>query len=285
MPTQSIYKSLPVACVVCGFLFTSSSLFTSIALPAFSQTQAEIEQVTNLTRRAQTNASTLTFVASLAESKGDNKKALDSYNKLLGIYKIDPGIGPGSAKCAWILSKIALCQNKIEQKQEAAKTCKEALAIIEGQSPENNPAEGNYVIMTRQNCSIVLGKDMPPPAPPKKPEPQLKTIPQSDISDLNAQEKRTSELFSSLQKKEPASDKTVNCELYLANLYTLQKKNQDAEPHFKKVIAALEKKHGKKSANLLTALSNYGYMLKQAGREKEAQDIVNRMKQLDANAK
>lgn len=292
--------------IAIGFLLGFFFLFPS---SSYAQSTAEIDQVTKLTKRVQTKGSALAFLGGIAESKGDYKKARDNYKKMLEIYKNDPGIGPNSARYAYALSKIALCDNKIDTlKADASKVCKEALAIIEGQTPDTNPGEGNYVVMTRQNCAMILGKGMPAQSTPRPPQVQLKCIPSSEISDLAYNEKTARAALSSCEKVikgatpavlkstaagsgkaskevknalvEAAKKDYLRQELYLANICTLEKKYSDAEPLFKKVIAAIESKFGKNSPQLLTPLSNYGYMLKESGKEDAAEEVLKRLQQV-----
>jgi len=68
--------------------------------------------------------------------------------------------------------------------------------------------------------------------------------------------------------------------LYLANVYTCEGKFSEAKPVFEDVIKSAEKQFGKNSKNLLTPLSNYGYMLKMQGKLKESEAIVKRMRQI-----
>lgn len=254
-------------------------VLNSLQLSAFAQTNSELPSVEKVTGREQSKSSALSFSAGLLEAKGDYKSALDNYQKILEIYKNDPGIGANSARAAWAMSKIAVVQNKAGKKEDAARKCKEALALIDGQTPDNNPDEGNYIVMTRQNCLMVLDKDMPPKSPPHAPKVTLKPIAVSEIEDLDEREKQVAELLSlSAKKKDNSSQEYLKRALYLANIYTLKKKYKDAEPLFKKVISALEKKFGKSSAALLNPLSNYGYMLSQAGRKLEAETLLKRMK-------
>lgn len=248
--------------------------------PSFAQTSKELEQVSALTKRTQSSASALLFVANLAEAKGDYKKAIESYNKLVGIYKGDPGIGANSAKCAWLISKVAACYNKMERKSDAAKKCKEALAIIDSESYDNNPSDESFAAMTRENCSPILGKEMPPAPPAKTAEAKFRIIPLCDFADISESEKQVKERLSILQKKEPSALRTLKGQIYLADIYTLENKYTEAEPLFKKSIAGLQKKLGKNDRDLVEPLSNYGYMLKAAGKQKEADDVLKRMQQI-----
>jgi tetratricopeptide (TPR) repeat protein len=252
--------------------------------PGWAQTQSEINQVSTITKREQTNASALNFIASLSLTKGDYKKAESCYKKILDIYKNDPGVGPKSAKYAMYMSKVALCQTRLDQKADAIKTSKEALSIISGQTPRNNPEEGNFIIMTRQNCTQILGKDMPPQGPPKAPAPQLKSIPLSEIANLHEREKQAVLFVSRAEKKGKSSKAYMKDVLYLANIYTLEKKYSLADPLFQKSLQIAEKKFGKNSMELQTPLSNYGYMLMQTGNTNAAQGILSRMQQISSSA-
>lgn len=251
--------------------------------PVFCQSQAEIDQVTTITKRVQTNCSALIFIAGLAQTNGDYKKAESCYKKILDLYKTDPGIGPKSAKYAWILSRIALCDLKLEENSKAAKQSKEALVIIDGQTPDNNPDEGNFIIMTRQNCAVILGKSMPPLVPAKPPELRLKSIALTEIPNLKEREKQVQGFLHTAEQKKSGSAYMKDL-LYLANVYTLEKKNTEAEPLFKRAISLAEKKSGKNSPELLTPLANYGYLLQQAGKQKEAGEILSRMEQIRNDA-
>ena len=265
------------AVVLLAFVFAG-------VLPGEAQTQAEINQVASITKREQTNASALNFIASLSLTKGDYKKAETCYKKILDIYKNDPGVGQKSAKYAMYMSKIALCQTRLDQKAEATKNSKEALGIIAGQTPRNNPDEGNFIIMTRQNCVQILGKDMPAPGPPKTPAPQLKSIPLSDIANLHEREKQAVLFVSRAEKKGKSSKVYMKDVLYLANIYTLEKKYTLADPLFQKALQIADKKFGKNSLELQTPLSNYGYMLMQTGNTNAAQGILSRMQQISSSA-
>jgi tetratricopeptide (TPR) repeat protein len=263
-----------------SFAVLSLGLSLLPALPAFSQTSTELDQVSTITRRAQSNASALLFVANLAEAKGDYKKAIESYNKLSGIYKSDPGIGPNSAKCAWLVSKVAICYNKLERKEEAAKKCRESLAILSADTYDGNPADEGFAVMARENCSPILGKEMPAAAAAKPAQAKLHIIPACDFADIAESEKQVKDQLSVLQKKEPSGFRTLKGQLYLADIYTLEKKYAEAEPLFKKTISGLQKKFGKGDQQLLEPLSNYGYMLQAAGKQKEADDVLKHMQEI-----
>lgn len=254
-------------------------------MPALGQTARELEQVSSVTKRAQSNASALIFVANLAEAKGEYKKAIDSYNKLLNIYKSDPGIGASSAKCAWLISKVAVCYNKMERKPDATKKCKEALAIFDSEAYDNNPSDESFAAMARENCAAILGKEMPPAPPVRTAEARFRIIPLSDFADLSESEKQVKERLSLLQKKESSSLRTLKGQIYLADIYTLEKKYTDAEPLFKKAIAGMQKKLGKNDRQLVEPLSNYGYMLQAVGKQKEADDVLKRMQQIISTKK
>lgn len=248
--------------------------------PAFSQSSADIAQVSSITKRAQSEATALLFVANLAETKADYKKAIESYNKLLSIYKSDPGIGPNSAKCAWVVSKIALCYSRLARREDAAKKCKEALAILNADTYDNNPADDGFAAMARDNCSPILGKEMPPASPAKPVEARLRIIPLSNFVDIAESEKQVKEAVGLMQKKEASAFRTYRGQLYLADIYTLEKKYTDAEPLFKKSIAGLQKKLGKDDKQLVEPLSNYGYMLQAAGKQQEADNVLKRIQKI-----
>lgn len=245
---------------------------------ALAESATDLSAVEKVTGRVQTKASGLSFSSAMLEGKGDYKKALENYKQLLEIFKNDPGLGPDSARYAWALSKTAICQNKLQNKPEAQKLCKEALALIDGLTPDNSPIDGNYLILTRQNCLIVLDKEMPPKSPARNPKQKLKSIVACDIDNLQEEENQLKQIIATeAKKKGKLSAEQMNNWLYLANIYTLEKKYTEAEPLFKKAMAAQEKQYGKTGEKLLPALSNYGFMLKQAGKEKEAQLILKRM--------
>lgn len=261
------------------------------AAPAFAQTKAEIDQVAAITKTEQTKFSALNFIADLALTRGDHKKAQSCYKKILDIIKSDPGVGPKSAQYAMYMSRLALSELKLEQKDDARKMSKDALALIEGQTPDNNPSEGNFILMTRQNCKLVLGKDTPPPGPPKPPPLELKSIPLLSIANLAKREEQVSKYMNEAEKnlksrnaeiRHKANTAYMKDLLYLANIYTLEKRTAEAEPMFKKVIPLVEKKSGKNSQELITALSNYGYCLVRAGKTNEAGLILNRMQTIRA---
>lgn len=216
------------------------------------------------------------MLAALAESKGEYKKARDNYNKILDIYKSDPGIGTESARYAYIMAKSAVCENRQGDKTLAAKKCKEAITIANGNF-DNSASENNYRIMTRQTCATVLGKDLPAAskAEPKAITLQFKPIATSDIHDLAKRELEVKKFIA--EDKKASAVVQMKRNLYLANIYTLEKKYLLAEPLFKKVIANVEKKYGKHSPQLLTPLSNYGFLLKQQGKQKEADAVLKRM--------
>ncbi len=250
------------------------------ALPVFSQTQDEMDLVSRITKKPQTKASTLSFLAALAEGKGERRKAVDSYNKLLAIYKSDPGIGDKSPKVAWVISKIGVVEMKFERKEEACTKCKEALRMVEGLTPGNSPGDGNYLLMIKQNCTPILGEDMPAPGPAKPLVARLKCIPSSDIPDLAEEEKLVKEHLAKEGKKEKNPIVHARTLLYLANIYTLEKKYKDAEPLFKKSISIIEKHSNRTSPKLIDPLSNYGYMLQQAGKQAEADAVLARLSKL-----
>lgn len=247
--------------------------------PVKAESSTDLSAVEKVTGRVQTKVSGLSFAAAMLEAKGDYKKALENYKQLLEIFKNDTGLGPDSARYAWALSKIAVCQNKLQNKPEAQKLCKEALSLIDGLTPDNSPTDGNYIILSRQNCLIVLDKEMPPNSPPKNPKQKLKSIVACEIENLQEEENQLKQVLAAeAKKKAKTSTGQINNWLYLANIYTLEKKYAEAEPLFKKSIAGLEKQSGKTSEKLLPALSNYGFMLKQAGKEKEAELVLKRMR-------
>jgi tetratricopeptide (TPR) repeat protein len=288
-----------------SFLILSGCSILASA-PAFAQSKAEIDQVTNITKHVQTNYSALTFLADLAETKGDYKKEESCNNKILEIYKTDPGIGTKSARYAMVLSKIAHCDLLLNKRDEAAKNCKEALGIIDGMTDSNNPDEFNYVLMTKETCRQVMGKSMPQSGPPKAQALVLKPIPTSEIANMQDREKQVKTFMQNREKqiqyltllsegkarakgikrKEAASKLEaaklayMKDMLYLANIYTLEKKYTLADPMFTKSLALIEKKTGKISAELMTPLSNYGYFLAQAGRKTEADTVLYRMQQI-----
>jgi tetratricopeptide (TPR) repeat protein len=255
------------------------------ASPAFSQSKADLGQVNTLSRRLPTSCAALIFIAGIAQGKGEYKKAENCYKKVLDIYKNDPGIGAKAPKYAWILSRIALCQSRSGNKTEAAKQSKEALALVDGLIPDRcSGEEGNFVITVRQNCEMILGKDMPPPGPPRTLPLELKTIPASDIANLEETEKQTKECLRQAEKKNKASSASMKDMLYLANIYTLEKKNKQAEPLFKKSITLAEKIYGKNASELIDPLSNYGYLLQETGRQKQAEALLKRMQQIRDSA-
>ena len=273
-------RSLTVLLLVFAFLSPTA---------VFSQTQAELDQVKAITKRVPTNCSALIFIAGTAQARGDYKKAESSFKKILDIYKNDPGIGPKSVRYAWILSRLALCHLYSGEKTEAARTGKEALALIDGQTPENNPDEANFLVAARQNCTLVLGKDTPAPGPAKAPDLQLKSIPASDIGNLAEQEKQTREYLRTFEQnnthKSAASESAyTRALLYQSNIYTLEKRNAEAELLFKKAINLIEKQSGKNSAVLLTPLSNYGYLLQQSGKKTDADAVLARMQKINTTA-
>lgn len=256
----------------------------SAGTPSWSQTPAELARVKKITKNTrQTKSSSLLMLAGLAEAKGDYKKAKDYYGKILTIYKNDPGIGPASAKYAYMMAKEAQCDFRVGKKDLAIKRCKEALAIAEAR--RSDPKEYNFFLGTRQACGIVLGKNMPKSGKvaAKIPVPELKTIPSSDIHDLAEREKEVKKFMA--QDKSQSSPEQVKRTLYLANVYTLEKKYSNAEPLFKKVISDIEKKNGKFSPQLLTPLSNYGYLLKQQGKQQEADAVLKRMQLMTGQRK
>ncbi|MBX9690316.1 MAG: tetratricopeptide repeat protein [Candidatus Obscuribacterales bacterium] len=261
-----------------GILLVSLLLCSSYR--AECQTQADMDLVAKITKREQTKSSCLAFLAGQSETMGDYKKAIDRYNALSEIYKNDPGIGIESVKYAWALSKVALCKSKMTQKDEAVKQSKEALKVIDGLSLNRIAADGPYLTMCRDNCKAVLGKEMPPPAPLKAVKAELRCIPVSDIPDLSRREKEAETLVKSSGKQEPKSLNHLSDQLYLANIYTLEKKYDSAEALYKQVISGIESKAGKNSKSLLQPLSNYGYMLKQSNREAEANANLKRMESL-----
>lgn len=256
-----------------GFLSSSQ-------LAVFAQTQAELDQIKSITKRAPTNCSTLVLTASLALTNMDYKKAESCYNKVLDIYKSDPGLGPRSVKYAWVLSRLALCKMRSGQKTESLRLCKEALAIIDSQNVGANASEDTYIITTRENCEQVLGKGSTVEAAPKLPPLQLKSIPLSDIADIKQQEKQTRERLSKVCGRGKTGSAYTRELLYLANIYTLEKKSREAEPLFKEAISRVEKESGKNSPALLSPLSNYGYLLVQLQRHREATALLARMQKI-----
>ena len=268
-------------------LISVLALLLIAALPAWSQTPAEMARVKKLTKRPQTKASSLLVLAGLAESKGDYKKAKEYYGTLLDIYKNDPGVGPDSPRCAYMIAKQGQCEKRVGNKAEAEKKANEALAMVKDYHGTDSK-ENNYVLMTRQNCSIIMGKALPAPAKAKSiPVPQFKTIPSSDIQDLAQEEKQVKEFMAEHLKKklDPASPEQMKRILYLANVYTLEKKYSQAEPLFKQVIANIEKKSGKHSPQLLSPLSNYGFLLKQQGKIQESNEVLKRMQLMTGQIK
>lgn len=129
-----------------------------LAAPGYCQSKEVVEQISKITKRQQTSASALLFACGLAEAKGDYKGAAESYSQLLQIYKDDPGVGSKSARFAWILSKLALCQSKLNEKDEATKTCTDAMSVINGKFSVRTAEDGELIEVARRNCSRILGK-------------------------------------------------------------------------------------------------------------------------------
>ncbi len=267
----------PALVIYLSSIFLAPIFLAAALLPAaFCQTASELAQVDKITGREQTQASSLAFLAAMAEAKKDYKKAKSCYLRLLEIYKADPGIGVKAPRYAWVLSKLAICDEKLADLNAAKSKSQEALAIIAGQTPDSNPEESNYIVMTRENCRTILGNKLPATVPAGSVDPGFKTIPLSEIKDLAAREKQVKDLLS--KSKDMSSPEQLKRALYLANVYTLEKKYADAEPLFKLVINETEKQSGKNSPLLLTPLSNYGYLLKQQGKKREAEAVLKRMK-------
>lgn len=229
--------------------------------------------------------------------EGRFEQAADYYQKMAAIYASDPGLGLDSVKYAWALTWQARAVNeagkanrsqKPEQtlassqtRTQALELCRKALAIIGGQTPENNHYDALYLREIKDNTDSVMGESEAEAERKKHPEmtpPKLAGLAISEIPDVKvqiAQTKRTVHKHAdSTGKHDRAGMKEV---LYLANLYTLDKDYAEAEPLFKEVLSFAESQYGHEHAMLLTPLANYGYMLKEAGRASEAQAVHTRL--------
>ncbi len=260
--------------------FTLISVAGAASASAESNTglsPTEIKEIKKVTKSEQTMAGSYLVLAALAESKGQWKKARSYYEKILEIYKTDPGIGTRSARYAYYLSKSASCDKRVGDKDAAQKKVQESLSIVNGKDFSSNTKEHNYELMTRDTCALVIGK-APEKKPAQKPLPELTTIAASDIKDLAERERQVKEYMATEKNKN--SPEQMNRRIYLANVYTLEKKYDLADAQFKQILRDIETKQGKHSPQLLTPLSNYGFLLKQQGKQKEADAILNRMQLL-----
>lgn len=272
---KNLYSSFQY--ILISSLLISPMLNAANAESSASLSPAEIKEVRKVTHTEQPLAASYLVLAALAETKGQWKKARAYYEKILDIYKNDPGIGTNSARYAYILSKAASCDKRLGEKDLANKKCQDALAIVNSKNFSDNIKEHNYDLMTRDTCAAVIGK-----APAKKQEPkslpELTTIAASDIKDLAEREKQV-KLYMANEKNKNSAEQ-MNRRIYLANVYTLEKKFDLAEAQFKQILRDIESKEGKHSPRLLTPLSNYGFMLKQQGKQKESDLCLERMQAL-----
>lgn len=260
------------------FLALVLALATTAAAPyaVQAQTDQQVAAVAKQLGRPQTKASTLSFMAGFNQQQGKFVDAVKCYDAMLKIYAYDPGIGADSPKYAWALARRALVLQQLGKREEAQKSAKEALALITGLTPQNSPEDGDYLRSVINDAAVVVGKEpvlAVLKAKGRPPSAKLKPIAASEIPDLNA---RVAEVQKAVaDKKAPGY---MQNSLYLANLYTLQKKYDLAEAKFKEVLAYAEAQ--KKPGLLITPLRNYGYMLKVANRIKEATDVQKRLEKI-----
>lgn len=274
----------PLTTLLILFLFSlKASCAAAPAAPAAGTApqESETQKVAKITGRTQSKISALVFAAQLHESKSEYKAALDAYEKIWNIYKADPGLGPESARAAWAKAKISLLESRLLKKADAEKNAQEALRIVQGLSPDWDINEANYLVMAREILKAVLGKNMPAPGKTPLRDPILKPFVVCDLEDIKQSEKLLQELLAESEKnKDFTSQKYCKRAIFLANIYTIQKKYTLAAPLFKKAIPAIEKRAGKNSIELSQAISNYGYMLKQQGNEAQAQEQLKRLIQI-----
>lgn len=247
------------------------------ALSAAEQAESGQAQIEQITGRSQSQASALVFSAQLDEAKSEYKKALDTYQELLNIYTKDPGLGADSARAAWALAKMSYCQARLGRIEQAAKSAKDSLNAMSGLNASNTPKDTNYLVTARELCRAVLGKSMPGSAAKQK-NPALKPFVLCDLENMDESAKLVKQILARSEKtKESSSLEYAKRTLFLANVYTIKKRYAEAEPLFKKALAAFEKRSGKMSPYLIEPLSNYGYMLEQSGRKTEAEQVLSRL--------
>src|SRR5690348_15931561 len=104
---------------------------------AMAQTPEQIEMVAKIQKQPQTKASTLSFLAGVAQGENKFDEALEYYNAMLKIYAADPGLTADCPKYAWILTRRAQCEKAIGKNDEAVADSKNALEIIAGLTPSN----------------------------------------------------------------------------------------------------------------------------------------------------
>lgn len=264
-------------------LFASMVFLLLSTSPAFAQTKEEIDFVTKTVGRKQTPASTLSFLAGSEQGQRKFTQAITRYEAMLKIYAADPGLGKDCPKYAWGLARKAQCLKALGKDKDAIADSKRAIEIVSDFPPKVYPAEKTYVNDAIDFAASVIGTDavvkyFKSKRPLRRPT-ALKPIAASEIADIAERTTKTKATVAAMAKDNP--DYYLET-LYLANLYTLQKKYAIAEPLFKSVIEWSNKNFaGKDNRSLLVPLSNYGYMLQQSGRVDEARNIAAKLRELD----
>lgn len=246
----------------------------------FAQTKEEIELVTKTMGRKQTPASTLSFLAGTAQGHGKFAEALSCYDRMLKIYAADPALGNESPKYGWGLARRSQCLKALGRDEEALADSKRAIEIVSDYPPKIFPVEASYVNGAIDCAVSVMGTSAVveyfKAKKPRRPSVKLKPIAGSEIADIDERTQQTKQKLAALAKDDREYFMQA---LYLANLYTLQKKYDLAEPLFKQVIDWSRKQNSERY--LMVPLSNYGYMLVQSGRIDEGKRIEEELKAID----